>query len=51
MLWRKGNPPPPLLEMKIGESQYRGQCGGSLSDENENEVRTFLKPYSKINFE
>ena len=22
-----------------------------MSDENENEVRTFLKPYSKINFE
>ena len=37
MLWRKGNLPPPLLDMKIGESQYGGQCGGSLSNENENE--------------
>ena len=50
MLWRKRNLPPPLLEMRIGESQSGGQCGGSLSNENENEVGTFLKPYTKINF-
>ena len=37
MLWRKGNLPPPLLDMKIGESQYGGQCGGSLSNDIEPE--------------
>ena len=26
------------------------QCGGSSSNENENEIRTFLKPYTKMNF-
>ena len=35
-------------EQALGDSG--GQCGGSLSNENENEVRTFLKPYTKINF-